>query len=100
MRAHLGDQLVIESPATGATRREGETVGLHHEDGTPPYDVRWSDSDQVTLVFPGPDAHVHHLDRGRPGVAVRLVRAVEGVVDVEFELTGDRPEEASGAGRP
>ncbi|MFJ9346406.1 CBS domain-containing protein [Streptomyces sp. NPDC101237] len=33
-------------------------------------------------------------------VAARLVRAVEGVVDVEFELTGDRPEEASGAGRP
>ncbi|MCX5097345.1 CBS domain-containing protein [Streptomyces sp. NBC_00365] len=33
-------------------------------------------------------------------VAARLVRAVEGVVDVEFELTADRPEEASGAGRP
>ncbi|MFF4113206.1 CBS domain-containing protein [Streptomyces sp. NPDC001714] len=32
--------------------------------------------------------------------AARLVRAVEGVVDVEFELTADRPEEASGAGRP
>lgn len=33
-------------------------------------------------------------------VAARLVRAVERVVDVEFELTADRPEEASGAGRP
>ncbi|MEW1777867.1 DUF1918 domain-containing protein [Streptomyces sp. NPDC086777] len=66
MRAHLGDQLVIESPATGAPRRDGEIVGLHHEDGTPPYDVRWSDSDEVTLVFPGPDAHVHHLDRELP----------------------------------
>lgn len=32
--------------------------------------------------------------------AARLVRAVEGVVDVEFELTADRPEEASGADRP
>ncbi|MEV7391879.1 pyridoxamine 5'-phosphate oxidase family protein [Streptomyces sp. NPDC091215] len=62
MRAHLGDQLVIESTATGATRRDGEIVGLHHEDGTPPYDVRWSDTDEVTLVFPGPDAHVRHLD--------------------------------------
>ncbi|MFJ3306700.1 pyridoxamine 5'-phosphate oxidase family protein [Streptomyces sp. NPDC086549] len=61
MRAHLGDQLVIESPATGAARRDGEIVGLHHEDGTPPYDVRWSDTDEVTLVFPGPDAHVRHL---------------------------------------
>ncbi|MFE7890354.1 DUF1918 domain-containing protein [Streptomyces sp. NPDC057412] len=62
MRAHVGDQLVIESPSTGAARRDGEIVGLHHEDGTPPYDVRWSDTDEVTLVFPGPDAHVHHLE--------------------------------------
>ncbi|MFE9922493.1 pyridoxamine 5'-phosphate oxidase family protein [Streptomyces sp. NPDC005774] len=61
MRAHLGDHLVIESPATGATRRDGEIVGLHHEDGTPPYDVHWSDTHEVTLVFPGPDAHVKHL---------------------------------------
>jgi len=62
MRAHLGDQLVIEGPTTGAARRDGEIVGLRHEDGTPPYDVRWSDTDEVTLVFPGPDAHIHHLE--------------------------------------
>ncbi|GAA3816314.1 DUF1918 domain-containing protein [Streptomyces phyllanthi] len=66
MRAHLGDQLVIESPTTGATRRDGEIVGLHHTDGTPPYDVRWSDTDEVTLVFPGPDAHIRHVEHG-PG---------------------------------
>ncbi|MCK8437251.1 DUF1918 domain-containing protein [Streptomyces sp. D2-8] len=66
MRAQLGDQLVVESPATGVTRRDGEIVGLHHEDGTPPYDVRWSDTGEVTLVFPGPDAHIHHIEHG-PG---------------------------------
>ncbi|MFB6876949.1 pyridoxamine 5'-phosphate oxidase family protein [Streptomyces sp. NPDC056323] len=66
MRAHLGDQLVIESPTTGASRRDGEIVGLHHEDGTPPYDVCWSDTDEVTLVFPGPDAHIRHLEHGQP----------------------------------
>ncbi|WP_217549739.1 CBS domain-containing protein [Streptomyces sp. GbtcB6] len=33
-------------------------------------------------------------------VAARLVRAVEGVVDVGFELTSDHAGEASGAGRP
>ncbi|WP_328406119.1 DUF1918 domain-containing protein [Streptomyces sp. NBC_00390] len=66
MRAHLGDQLVIESPATGATRRDGEIVGLHHADGTPPYDVRWSDTDEVTLVFPGPDAHIRRVEH-EPG---------------------------------
>ncbi|UXY31744.1 pyridoxamine 5'-phosphate oxidase family protein [Streptomyces sp. HUAS TT20] len=62
MRAHLGDLLVIESPTTGAARRDGEIVGLHHEDGSPPYDVRWSDTDEVTLVFPGPDAHIRHIE--------------------------------------
>ncbi|MEU1515603.1 DUF1918 domain-containing protein [Streptomyces sp. NPDC005811] len=61
MRAHLGDQLVIESTTSGTARRDGEIVGLRHEDGTPPYDVRWSDTDEVTLVFPGPDAHIHPL---------------------------------------
>ncbi|MEU0112423.1 pyridoxamine 5'-phosphate oxidase family protein [Streptomyces bobili] len=66
MRAHLGDHLVIESPATGVTRRDGEIVGLHHDDGTPPYDVRWSDTDDVTLVFPGPDAHVRHVEHRAP----------------------------------
>ncbi|MER6787268.1 DUF1918 domain-containing protein [Streptomyces sp. NPDC000658] len=69
MRAHLGDQLVIERTTTGAAKRDGEIVGLHHEDGTPPYDVRWSDTDEVTLVFPGPDAHIHHLEHGQPGSA-------------------------------
>lgn len=60
MQAQLGDHLVVESPTTGVTKRDGVIVGLHHADGTPPYDVRWSDTGRVTLVFPGPDAHVHH----------------------------------------
>ncbi|MFI8306777.1 pyridoxamine 5'-phosphate oxidase family protein [Streptomyces sp. NPDC085927] len=68
MRAHLGDLLVIESPATGATRRDGEIIGLHHQDGTPPYDVRWSDTQTVTVVFPGPDAHLLHPGH-EPGTA-------------------------------
>ncbi|GKQ37901.1 pyridoxamine 5'-phosphate oxidase family protein [Streptomyces sp. A012304] len=75
MRAHLGDRLVVESPATGATRRDGEIVGLHHEDGTPPYDVRWSDTDEVTLVFPGADAHIHHVEQAQPGTARESSRA-------------------------
>ncbi len=65
MHAEVGDQLIVESPTTGATRRDGEIVGLHHDDGTPPYDVRWSDSDHVSLVFPGPDAHIHHIAHAR-----------------------------------
>lgn len=69
MQAHLGDQLVIENTRSDSARRDGEIVGLHHEDGTPPYDVRWSDTDEVTLVFPGPDAHIRHLEHEQPGTA-------------------------------
>ncbi|MFI9542671.1 DUF1918 domain-containing protein [Streptomyces sp. NPDC052016] len=78
MRAHLGDHLVIESPTTGATRRDGEIVGLHHEDGTPPYDVRWSDTDDVTLVFPGPDAHILHVEHPRPATTHGSTRPATG----------------------
>ncbi|MEV6162611.1 DUF1918 domain-containing protein [Streptomyces sp. NPDC052052] len=96
MRAHLGDQLVVESPATGTGRRDGEIVGLHHEDGTPPYDVHWSDTGEVTLVFPGPDAHVRHLDRpGRDGEPTRSASAEAGT---ESESDGDRLGAAPGPG--
>ncbi|WP_133916147.1 DUF1918 domain-containing protein [Streptomyces sp. NBC_00582] len=79
MRAHLGDQLVIDSTKSGTARRDGEIVGLHHTDGTPPYDVRWSDTDEVTLVFPGPDAHIHPLEhRGPPSQDEAEAPPVEG----------------------
>jgi hypothetical protein len=39
-------------------RRVGVIVGLHHQDGTPPYDVRWLDTGRETLVFPGSEGHV------------------------------------------
>lgn len=28
--------------------------------------MRWSDTDDVTLVFPGPDAHIRHLEHKQP----------------------------------
>ncbi|MHA4816212.1 DUF1918 domain-containing protein [Streptomyces aculeolatus] len=65
MRAELGDRLVVESPTTGAAGRDGEIVAIRHADGTPPYEVRWSDTHEVTLVFPGPDAHVRGAPRPR-----------------------------------
>ncbi|MES4891612.1 DUF1918 domain-containing protein [Streptomyces sp. NPDC096012] len=95
MRAHLGDQLVVESPATGAARRDGEIVGLHHEDGTPPYEVRWSDTDEVTLVFPGPDAHIHHLEHDRP-VASR--EPLPDTHEAETVFTAPRPARAPDPG--
>ncbi|MFJ9902195.1 DUF1918 domain-containing protein [Streptomyces sp. NPDC101152] len=95
MRAHLGDQLVIESTKSGAARRDGEIVGLHHTDGTPPYDVRWSDTDEVTLVFPGPDAHIHHLEHGGPGTA-----HVPAAPDAAEAEATSRPVPSTGAAAP
>ncbi|MFD5856854.1 pyridoxamine 5'-phosphate oxidase family protein [Streptomyces chartreusis] len=95
MRAHLGDQLVIESPATGVTRRDGEIVGLHHADGTPPYDVRWSDTDEVTLVFPGPDAHIRRFEHGRPGTSHEISRQYTGEAE-----TADTASQPTGTSNP
>ncbi|MGW6914215.1 DUF1918 domain-containing protein [Kitasatospora sp. NPDC054939] len=64
MKAALGDRIIVQGTRPGVARRDGEIVGLHHPDGSPPYDVRWSDDGRVTEYFPGPDARVHHYRHG------------------------------------
>ncbi|MFG2715609.1 DUF1918 domain-containing protein [Streptomyces goshikiensis] len=61
IHAEEGDQIVVGGPTVGTPGRDGEVVALHHADGTPPYEVRWSDTGRTTVFFPGPDAHVRHL---------------------------------------
>ncbi|MEU4119902.1 DUF1918 domain-containing protein [Kitasatospora sp. NPDC028055] len=61
MRAAVGDRIIVQGTRPGAARRDGEIVGLHHPDGSPPYDVRWSEDGRVTEYFPGPDAQIHHF---------------------------------------
>jgi hypothetical protein len=51
----------------GDSERDAEIIEVRHEDGSPPYVVRWSDTGQEGLVFPGPDAFVQHLEHGKPG---------------------------------
>lgn len=60
--ARVGDRLIVGGVTVGDEGRDGEIVGLRHADGSPPYEVRWSDTGRVTLVFPGPDAHVQHFE--------------------------------------
>ncbi|MEQ4725899.1 MULTISPECIES: DUF1918 domain-containing protein [unclassified Nonomuraea] len=62
MKAAIGDRLVVEGAHQGEPRRIGVIVALHHDDGTPPYVVRWFEEEHETLVYPGPDAHVEHHD--------------------------------------
>ncbi|MEO3848283.1 pyridoxamine 5'-phosphate oxidase family protein [Streptomyces sp. B8F3] len=104
MRAEPGDRLVVESPVTGAAGREGEIVGVRHTDGTPPYEVRWSDTHEVTLVVPGPDAHVrgtghrqgHTTGSGRPRTGGRA----PGPPSAEPRATGSgRPPHPGDIGR-
>jgi hypothetical protein len=58
MHAAIGDTLVIEGTYSGTPRRLGVITGLRHPDGSPPYMVRWLDSEHETLVFPGPDSRI------------------------------------------
>lgn len=58
MKAEVGDWLVIEGRRLDARRRRGEVVGLVHEDGSPPFRVRWVEDGHETLVVPGPEAHI------------------------------------------
>ncbi|MEO3873846.1 DUF1918 domain-containing protein [Nonomuraea sp. B12E4] len=62
MKAAIGDRLVIEGTHQGDPRRIGVIVALHHDDGTPPYVVRWLEEEHETLVYPGPGAHIEHHD--------------------------------------
>ncbi|ALO98915.1 DNA-binding protein [Streptomyces hygroscopicus subsp. limoneus] len=60
MRARAGDEILVRGTTAGVIARDGEIVGLHHPDDSPPYDVRRADSGRVTLYFAGPDAHIRH----------------------------------------
>jgi hypothetical protein len=72
MKAAVGDRIIVQATRPGAARRDGEIVGLHHPDGSPPWDVRWSDNDRVTEYFPGPDALIHHYHHASEDAAATL----------------------------
>jgi hypothetical protein len=65
MQANVGDRIVIKGHRVGEAERDCEVVGVEHHDGSPPYTVRWEDSDHETLFFPGPDARVEHFEHQR-----------------------------------
>ncbi|GAA1805065.1 hypothetical protein GCM10009682_28580 [Luedemannella flava] len=58
MKAKVGDRLVLEPTHPGSPRRVGVITELHHDDGSPPYTVRWLDDEHETLVYPGPEGRV------------------------------------------
>ncbi|MGE5286137.1 MAG: DUF1918 domain-containing protein [Micromonosporaceae bacterium] len=64
MKAHVGDRLIVD----GEGDRVGLVIGVQHEDGTPPYVIKWLSDGHVALVFPGPYARIipssHSLEDG------------------------------------
>ena len=64
MHAAVGDRLVMHSRHVGEREKVAEIIEVRGADGTPPFLVRWIDTDHEALVFPGPDATVE-----RPGEA-------------------------------
>ena len=60
MRASVGDRIIVKATHVDEPSRDGEILEVHGKDGTPPYLVRWSNSGHEALLFPGPDAEIHH----------------------------------------
>ena len=60
MKAHIGDEIIIDGHVVGEPRRVGKIVDVRGEDGGPPYEVSWDDSDHTTLLYPSSDAHIKH----------------------------------------
>ncbi|MEV0891525.1 dsRBD fold-containing protein [Promicromonospora sp. NPDC050262] len=58
MKAAVGDRIVTASGVVGGAVRDGVVTECPHGDGSPPYRVRWSDTGEETLVYPGGDTYV------------------------------------------
>jgi hypothetical protein len=56
MKAEVGDWLVMKGFTIDQPDQRGLITEVHSADGSPPYVVRWLDTDHVATVFPGPDA--------------------------------------------
>ena len=58
MKAKVGDWLVIKGTTIDRSDQRGLISEVHSSDGSPPYVVRWLETDHVATVFPGADAVV------------------------------------------
>ncbi len=65
MRAQAGDRIRITGHHVGEHVRSGHVVEARGPDGTPPWVVRWDDSEHDCLFFPGPDAAIEHVEATR-----------------------------------
>jgi hypothetical protein len=57
MMGHVGDRLVLDGTLSDS-RRVGIITAVRHDDGAPPYLVRWLADGRTSLIFPGPEARI------------------------------------------
>ena len=58
MHAEVGNWIVVHGRTLDDPVREGLIVDIPHANNRPPYLVRWTDDDRLSLVFPGSDARI------------------------------------------
>ncbi len=83
MNAKVGDWLVIKGATVDQHDQRGLITEVRNHDGSPPYVVRWLDSDHLGTVFPGPDAIVVTAVEQQAADD----RANQRMVSLEHELT-------------
>jgi hypothetical protein len=59
MFARIGDRLIVE----GDLARAGLIIGIPHEDGSPPYIVKWLANGHIAMVSPGQFARIVPAER-------------------------------------
>ncbi|MGH3988295.1 MAG: DUF1918 domain-containing protein, partial [Pseudonocardiaceae bacterium] len=60
MHAVPGERIIVRRSHLGEPASDGEIIEVRGPDGSPPFLVRWSDTGNEALVFPGSDAEIHH----------------------------------------
>ncbi|KUL23444.1 DUF1918 domain-containing protein [Actinoplanes awajinensis] len=66
MKAQIGDRIIVEGVHLGDSRRIGIVTALTHDDGRPPYQVRWLNDGHTSVFFPGVEARVEPAGGGEP----------------------------------
>ena len=75
MKATVGDRLIVRGHHQGEHPRDAEVIEILGEDGGPPFRVRWSDDGHESLLFPGSDASVEHVEHQAHRPAKRARRS-------------------------
>jgi hypothetical protein len=90
MKAAVGDRIVTASGVVGGAVRDGVVTECSHDDGSPPYRVRWSDTGEETLVYPGADTIVDPAPSGgsAPGEPAQQGRALTWDVRITVVESG------------